>query len=93
MEALAATAMPAAAFPELKVRFVNVVDLLRLVPNTEHPHGLTDKEFDALFTTNNPIIFNFHVYPWLTGLRGVDTRADSRGGARLADFPGWMPWR
>jgi xylulose-5-phosphate/fructose-6-phosphate phosphoketolase len=65
MEALAATAMLRQHFPELKVRFVNVVDLFRLVPSTEHPHGLTDHEFDALFTTNKPIIFNFHAYPWL----------------------------
>jgi xylulose-5-phosphate/fructose-6-phosphate phosphoketolase len=65
MEALAATAMLRQHFPELKVRFVNVVDLFRLVPNTEHPHGFTDHEFDALFTTNKPIIFNFHAYPWL----------------------------
>jgi xylulose-5-phosphate/fructose-6-phosphate phosphoketolase len=65
MEALAATAMLRQHFPELKVRFVNVVDLFKLVPSTEHPHGLTDHEFDALFTTNKPIIFNFHAYPWL----------------------------
>jgi xylulose-5-phosphate/fructose-6-phosphate phosphoketolase len=65
MEALAATAMLRQHFSELKVRFVNVVDLFRLVPSTEHPHGLTDHEFDALFTTNKPVIFNFHAYPWL----------------------------
>ena len=65
MEALAATAMLRQHFPELKVRFVNIVDLFRLVPSTEHPHGFTDHEFDALFTTNKPIIFNFHAYPWL----------------------------
>jgi xylulose-5-phosphate/fructose-6-phosphate phosphoketolase len=65
MEALAATAMLRQHFPDLKVRFVNVVDLFRLVPSTEHPHGLTDHEFDALFTANKPIIFNFHAYPWL----------------------------
>jgi xylulose-5-phosphate/fructose-6-phosphate phosphoketolase len=65
MEALAATAMLRQHFPDLKVRFVNVVDLFRLVPSTEHPHGFTDHEFDALFTTNKPIIFNFHAYPWL----------------------------
>ena len=65
MEALAATAMLRQHFPELKLRFVNVVDLFRLVPNTEHPHGFTDHEFDALFTTNKPVIFNFHAYPWL----------------------------
>jgi xylulose-5-phosphate/fructose-6-phosphate phosphoketolase len=65
MEALAATAMLRQHFPELKIRFVNVVDLFRLVPHTEHPHGFTDREFDALFTTDKPIIFNFHAYPWL----------------------------
>ena len=64
MEALAVTAM-LRHFPDLKLRFVNVVDLFRLVPSTEHPHGLTDHEFDALFTTTKPIIFNFHAYPWL----------------------------
>jgi xylulose-5-phosphate/fructose-6-phosphate phosphoketolase len=65
MEALAATAMLRQHFPELKLRFVNVVDLFRLLPSTEHPHGLSDREFDALFTTNRPVIFNFHAYPWL----------------------------
>jgi xylulose-5-phosphate/fructose-6-phosphate phosphoketolase len=65
MEALAATAMLRQHFPDLKVRFVNVVDLFRLVPDTEHPHGFSDREFDALFTTNKPVIFNFHAYPWL----------------------------
>jgi xylulose-5-phosphate/fructose-6-phosphate phosphoketolase len=65
MEALAATALLRQHFPELKVRFVNVVDLFRLVPDTEHPHGLSDREFDALFTPNKPVIFNFHAYPWL----------------------------
>lgn len=65
MEALAATALLRQHFPDLKLRFVNVVDLFRLVPNSEHPHGLTEHEFDALFTTNKPIIFNFHAYPWL----------------------------
>jgi xylulose-5-phosphate/fructose-6-phosphate phosphoketolase len=65
MEALAATAMLRQHFPELKVRFVNVVDLFRLVPDTEHPHGFSDREFDALFTPDKPVIFNFHAYPWL----------------------------
>jgi len=65
MEALAATAMLRQHFPEVKLRFVNVVDLFRLVPSTEHPHGFTDHEFDALFTTDKPVIFNFHAYPWL----------------------------
>jgi xylulose-5-phosphate/fructose-6-phosphate phosphoketolase len=65
MEALAATAMLRQHFPALKVRFVNVVDLFRLVPATEHPHGFSDREFDALFTADKPVIFNFHAYPWL----------------------------
>ena len=64
-EALAATAMLRERFPDLKLRFINVVDLFRLVPDREHPHGLSDRDFDSLFTTNRPIIFNFHAYPWL----------------------------
>ena len=52
-------------FPDLKIRFVNVVDLFKLQPDTEHPHGLTDKDFDSLFTVDKPIIFAFHGYPWL----------------------------
>ena len=64
-EALAAVVMLREHFPNLKVRFVNVVDLYRLVPSTEHPHGLTDRDFDSLFTKDKPVIFNFHGYPWL----------------------------
>jgi len=64
-EALAAAAMLRADFPDLKIRFVNVVDLFKLQPSTEHPHGLSDRDFDSLFTTNKPIVFNFHGYPWL----------------------------
>jgi xylulose-5-phosphate/fructose-6-phosphate phosphoketolase len=64
-EALAATALLREEFPDLKVRFVNVVDLFKLQPSSEHPHGLSDKDFDSLFTTDKPIIFNFHGYPWL----------------------------
>ncbi len=56
---------PARALPELKVRVVNVVDLMRLEPDSEHPHGLPDAEFDALFTTERPVIFAYHGYPWL----------------------------
>jgi xylulose-5-phosphate/fructose-6-phosphate phosphoketolase len=52
-------------FPQLKIRFINVVDLYKLVPNSEHPHGLSDRDFDSLFTLDKPIIFNFHGYPWL----------------------------
>ncbi|MCB8873967.1 phosphoketolase family protein [Acidisoma silvae] len=65
MESLAATELLLGHFPDLKIRFVNVVDLFRLVPDTEHPHGFSDREFDALFTPNKPVIFNFHAYPWL----------------------------
>ena len=65
MEALAATALLREHFPDLKVRFINVVDLFKLEPQTEHLHGLSDRDFDSLFTTDKPIIFNFHGYPWL----------------------------
>ena len=65
MESLAATALLRQHLPDVKVRFVNVVDLFKLVPNTEHGHGLTDREFEALFTPDRPVIFNFHAYPWL----------------------------
>jgi xylulose-5-phosphate/fructose-6-phosphate phosphoketolase len=64
-EALAAVALLRNYFPSLKIRFVNVVDLYKLTPSTEHPHGLSDRDFDSLFTEDKPIIFNFHGYPWL----------------------------
>jgi xylulose-5-phosphate/fructose-6-phosphate phosphoketolase len=64
-EALAATALLRQHFPGLKVRFVNVVDLYTMTPPKEHPHGLSDRDFDSLFTTDRPVIFNFHGYPWL----------------------------
>lgn len=65
IEALAAVAILREKFPDLKIRFVNVVDLFTMQPNTEHPHGLTDRDYDSLFSTDKPIIFNFHGYPWL----------------------------
>ena len=65
METLAAAALLRENFPDLKVRFINVVDLFKLEPNTEHGHGLTDRDFDSLFTKDKPVIFNFHGYPWL----------------------------
>ena len=65
LEALAATAMIREYFPDLKVRFVNVVDLMRLQPESEHPHGMSDRDFDQLFTTDKPVIFAYHGYPWL----------------------------
>ena len=64
-EALAATAILRERLPNLKVRFVNVVDLFKLQPSTEHPHGATAHEFHSVFTTTKPVIFNFHGYPWL----------------------------
>jgi xylulose-5-phosphate/fructose-6-phosphate phosphoketolase len=65
LETLAAVDLLRQHFPDLKVRVVNVVDLMKLQPETEHPHGLNDRDFDSLFTTNKPIIFAFHGYPWL----------------------------
>jgi xylulose-5-phosphate/fructose-6-phosphate phosphoketolase len=65
LESLAAVAILRERLPDLKVRFVNVVDLYRLRPSSEHPHGLAPRDFDSLFTTNKPVIFNFHGYPWL----------------------------
>jgi xylulose-5-phosphate/fructose-6-phosphate phosphoketolase len=65
MEALAAVAFLRDAFPDLKIRFVNVVDLMRLQPEREHPHGLSDADFDSLFTRDKPVIFAYHGYPWL----------------------------
>jgi xylulose-5-phosphate/fructose-6-phosphate phosphoketolase len=64
-EALAATAILRDQAPDLKLRFVNVVDLFKMQPNTEHPNGSTAREFDTLFTVDKPIIFNYHGYPWL----------------------------
>ncbi len=64
-EALAATALLREHFEDLKIRFINVVDLFRMAPEGEHPHGLSDRDFDSLFTVDKPIIFNFHGYPWL----------------------------
>ena len=65
LETLAAVSILRARIPELKVRVVNVVDLMTLQPPSEHPHGLSDRDFDGLFTTDKPIIFAFHGYPWL----------------------------
>ncbi len=65
LETLAAADILRRELPELAVRVVNVVDIMRLQPDTEHPHGLSDHEFDALFTTDRPVIFAYHGYPWL----------------------------
>jgi xylulose-5-phosphate/fructose-6-phosphate phosphoketolase len=65
LETVAAAAILRERLPDIRVRVVNVVDLMRLQPETEHPHGLSDREFDSLFTTNRPIVFAYHGYPWL----------------------------
>ncbi|HEY1911373.1 MAG TPA: phosphoketolase family protein [Vicinamibacterales bacterium] len=65
LETLAATAILREQLPELKIRVINVVDLMRLQPASEHPHGLSDADFDQLFTRDKPIIFAYHGYPWL----------------------------
>jgi xylulose-5-phosphate/fructose-6-phosphate phosphoketolase len=65
LETLAAVDLLHRHVPELKIRVVNVVDLMTLQPKEEHPHGLSDAEFDALFTTDRPVIFAYHGYPWL----------------------------
>jgi xylulose-5-phosphate/fructose-6-phosphate phosphoketolase len=65
LETLAAVSIMRAKIPGLKIRLVNVVDLMKLQPQSEHPHGLSDGDFDMLFTKNKPIIFAFHGYPWL----------------------------
>jgi xylulose-5-phosphate/fructose-6-phosphate phosphoketolase len=83
MESLAATAMLREEFPELKVRFINVVDLYKLMSPKDHSHGLSDRDFDTLFTSTKPVIFNFHGYPWLihklTYARSNQTRIHVRG--------------
>jgi len=65
LETLAAVSILREHLPNLKIRVVNVVDLMRLQPHTEHPHGLTDMDFDELFTKDKPVIFAYHAYPWL----------------------------
>jgi xylulose-5-phosphate/fructose-6-phosphate phosphoketolase len=65
LETLAAVSMLRTQFPDLKVRVVNVVDLMTLQPEREHPHGLSDRDFDTIFTRDKPIIFAYHGYPWL----------------------------
>ncbi|HET9324080.1 MAG TPA: phosphoketolase family protein [Gaiellaceae bacterium] len=65
LETLAAAALLRDRLPDVKLRVVNVVDLMRLQPDTEHPHGLPDREFDSIFTTDRPIVFAYHGYPWL----------------------------
>jgi xylulose-5-phosphate/fructose-6-phosphate phosphoketolase len=83
LECLAAVSLLRQHLPDLKIRVINVVDLMTLQPRSEHPHGLTDAEFDALFTTGTPVIFAYHGYPWLihrlTYRRRVHDRIHARG--------------
>ena len=65
LETLAAADILRRELPELAVRVINVVDIMRLLPDSEHPHGLSDHEFDALFGTDKPVVFAYHGYPWL----------------------------
>jgi len=65
LETLAAVDWLRGRLPDLKIRVVNVVDLMTLQPHSEHPHGLSDRDFDAIFTADKPIVFAFHGYPWL----------------------------
>jgi xylulose-5-phosphate/fructose-6-phosphate phosphoketolase len=65
LETLAAVSILREHLPDLKIRVVNIVDLMKLQPKSEHPHGLSDTDFDELFTRDKPIIFAFHGYPWL----------------------------
>jgi xylulose-5-phosphate/fructose-6-phosphate phosphoketolase len=65
LESLAAVDLLRQHFPDIRIRFINVVDLMTLQPSSEHPHGLPDREFDSMFTTDKPIIFAYHGYPWL----------------------------
>ena len=94
LEVLAATDILRRHVPGLKVRVVNVVDLMRLQPETEHPHGMGDHEFDALFTTDRPIIFAYHGYPWLihrltyrrTGHHNIHVRGYKENGTTTTPF-------
>ena len=65
LETLAAAALLRQELPDIKVRVINVVDLMRLQPESEHPHGMSDASFDALFTADRPVVFAYHGYPWL----------------------------
>jgi xylulose-5-phosphate/fructose-6-phosphate phosphoketolase len=65
LETLAAVSLLREHLPDLRIRVVNVVDLMKLQPQSEHPHGLSDVDFDAIFTRDKPVIFAFHAYPWL----------------------------
>jgi xylulose-5-phosphate/fructose-6-phosphate phosphoketolase len=94
LETLAAVALLREHAPGLKVRVINVVDLMSLQPASEHPHGMADRDFDALFTTDKPIIFAFHGYPWLihrltyrrTGHHNIHVRGYKEEGTTTTPF-------
>ncbi len=94
LETLASVELLHQHFPELKIRVVNVVNLMKLQPAREHPHGLSDEEFDTLFTTDKPIIFAFHGYPWLihrltyrrTGHKNLHVRGYKEEGTTTTPF-------
>ena len=94
LEVVAAASILRERLPELKVRVVNVVDLMRLEPELEHPHGLSDREFDAFFTSSRPVIFAYHGYPWLihrltyrrTNHRNIHVRGYKEEGTTTTPF-------
>ncbi len=97
LETLAAVDWLRRYVPDLKMRVINVVDLMTLQPPTEHPHGLSDADFDALFTKDKPIIFAYHGYPWLIhrlAYRRVNQRLHVRGykeeGTTTTPFDMWV---
>jgi xylulose-5-phosphate/fructose-6-phosphate phosphoketolase len=97
LETLAAVSILRRGLPKLKIRVVNVLDLMKLQPPSEHPHGLPDAEFDALFTKDKPIIFAHHGYPWLihrlTYRRTNHGNLHVRGYKEGVDMPEVSEWR
>src|SRR5438128_8626045 len=94
LETLAAVDLLRQHFPDLKIRVINVVDLMTLQPSSEHPHGLSDRDFDSMFGTDKPIIFAYHGYPWLihrltyrrTGHRNLHVRGYKEEGTTTTPF-------
>jgi xylulose-5-phosphate/fructose-6-phosphate phosphoketolase len=84
LETLAAVDILRRELPDLRVRVINVVDIMRLLPDTEHPHGLSDHEFDALFTVDKPVIFAYHGYPWL--IHRLTYRSSNHSGLHVRGF-------
>jgi xylulose-5-phosphate/fructose-6-phosphate phosphoketolase len=94
LETLAAVDLLRQHLPDLRIRVVNVIDLMRLQPDSEHPHGLSDTDFDALFTTDKPVVFAYHGYPWLihrltyrrTNHRNIHVRGYKEEGTTTTPF-------